>query len=37
MRDIVRDEQRSNGPKSARRCAVVLGSSLEGVVPLARD
>jgi hypothetical protein len=27
MRDIVPDEQRSNGPKSARRVAVVLGSS----------
>lgn len=36
MRDIVPDEQRSDGPKSARRCAVALGSSLEGVTTLAR-
>jgi hypothetical protein len=36
MRRIVPDEQRSNGPKSARPCGVALGSSLEGVVTLAR-
>ena len=36
MRDIVPDEQRSNGPKAARPFGVALGSPLEGVVALER-
>ncbi len=36
MRNIVPDEQRSDGPKSARPVGVALESSLEGVAPLAR-
>lgn len=35
MRAIVRDEQRCDGPKSARRCAVARGSSVDGVTSLA--
>lgn len=35
MRDIERDERRSNGPKAARREAVALGSPLDSVAPLA--
>jgi hypothetical protein len=34
--NIVTDEQRSNRPKSARRCAVALGSPLDFVATLAR-
>ncbi len=37
MRDIVPDEQRRDGPKSARREAVALGSPLGVVGLLARD
>ena len=33
---IVTDEQRSNRPKAARRCAVASGSPLEVVATLAR-
>ena len=33
---IVTDEQRSNRPNAARRCAVALGSPLEGVATLER-
>lgn len=36
MRCIVPDERRRNGPKAARREAVVLRSALEGVTTLAR-
>ena len=35
MRAIVRDEQRCDGPKAARRCAVARRSSVDSVTSLA--